>query len=870
MRLFHKLTRRLRLLLAYRSVERDMDDEMQSHLREAARELEHQGWAPAEALRRARVAFGGVEHAKEDARDARGGRLLQDLVADTRYAFHQAVRTPLHAMTIVALVGVAIAGASLSFALARAYLLRPLPVPEPDRMVTVIPAPSRALLPTPPNLAGVDWTSVARLFEETAAWDLDGFTLVNEGSPPAFVDGSWVSPGYFELLAVRLTSGRRFAPGEYVPGSNVALISEELWHRRFAGDPGVIGASVRMHSTDRPEEDALVTIVGVLAPTDWQLHRFTEILRPLGTPRMFSLARLPSGVTAADAASRLTTLVRSQASVSDSTWAMSVVSTQEEYVLPIRPVITVLMGAALLLLLLAQASAGALLLARSTARVHELSVRRALGATRGRVARQLVTEAGVLIALAFGLGLGLTPILAGAAASGMEQFGRVAVPGGVGSVGLDRPVVLALLLVTAVPFALLALSPMLRLMAHETSGSFSRGTPVRDVVRMRRVLSTLQVTVAVVLLAQGALLGRSMRAILRADLGFQPAQLLKAHVLLPRDQYPDAHSRRMAARALIERIRQVPGVVDAAVGHPHPFRAAPPVAVECDGCRGGGMLPRAVSTTVSHSYFGTMGVPLLTGRVFDQRDLAEAEPVAVVSEALSRRFWGSADASGRRLRLVNGETPGPWLTVVGVTKDVRKTYGDSLLPDVYRPFEQAPRAYTAVLVRTRSDPASLERPIREAVARDAESLALSDVEPMALLLRSHRGPAQVLAIFVGGIALLAFGLTVLGLAAVVGYLVRLRRREFAVRVALGASPRQIVRAVFGEARGMLGVGLALGTVLAWAATGLTRATLVGISPRDPATYATVVLLVIVVTLVALAVPARRAARVNPTISLREE
>src|SRR5688572_2035988 len=278
-----------------------MDEEMRFHLEQSTRELERAGHDPASARRAAILAFGGVESTKEDARDTRGGRASDDLIGDCRHALRQALRAPAHSVAVVGILGVAVVGLSLALALARAYLHRPLPFPHPERLVHVIAGPSRDPLPNPPDLRAVDWTPAARGFEATGAWDLDGFTVVQPGAPPDFIDGSWVSPGFFELRGLRPALGRPFLPAEFVPGSNVALISDALWRRRFGADSAVVGSSLRMFSTDRPDEDALVTIVGVLPATSWEL-RFSDVLRPLGTPRIFSIARLPPGVDAASAA----------------------------------------------------------------------------------------------------------------------------------------------------------------------------------------------------------------------------------------------------------------------------------------------------------------------------------------------------------------------------------------------------------------------------------------------------------------------------------------------------------------------------------------------------------------------------------------
>lgn len=867
MRVLHKLARRLRVLLAPGSIERDFDDEMGHHLREAARELEGQGYSPAAAAAEARRRFGGLALTRDQARDAWGGRVLRDLSADVRSALHQMARAPLHAGAVVLLLGAAGAGATIALTLARAWLIRPLPYPESDRLVTVLAAPSRERFDLIPDLSAVDWEPATRLFEQTAAWDLDGFTLVGPGGPPEYLAGAWVSAGFFDLLGIQPARGRGFHPAEYVPGSNVAILSDGLWRRRYGADPAVIGSSVRMHSTDRPDQDALVTIVGVLPPRAWDLHRFTDVLRPLSGPRMFSLARLPSGVNREEATARFNAVVRPQVPSADSAWHMRLTSTQAEYTVEIRPVLLVLTGAALLLLILAQASTGALLLARATARIRELDVRRALGATRGRLIRQLGTEALVLCAVALLLGLALTPALIGMATRGMETFGRIAVPGGSASVGLDPPVVLAVIAMMVLPYFALAVSPVLRLAIQTAAGAPGRATPTRSVARMRRGLVALQVAVAVVLLAQGALLAQTVRIMLHSELGFEDTSLLKALVLLPRTQYPDAATRREAVAAMVARVRQLPEVVDAAIASPHPFRQAGTAPVQCDGCDAATAY-HAMETIVTPGYFETMAIPLRFGRLFDQRDDSTGA-AAIISETLSRRLWNTADGTGRRLRRASDQ-PGPWLTVVGVVGDVRKNFSDSLIPDLYRPYDQVPRAFASVMVRTRTPPLMAESRIREAVAAADPALALAEVEPMDLVVRDRQGPARVLAGFVGGAALLGFGLAVLGLAAVVSYLVRLRRREFAVRVTLGARPGQIVDRVFRDGAGMLLTGLGLGLAGAWAVAGASRSVLSGVSPRDPLVYVMVSGLVLLVAALALAVPAGQAARVDPALSLRDE
>ncbi len=867
MRWTTKAIRRLKVLLAPGLLEREMNQELQHHLEEAEREGIARGLSTEEARRQARLAFGGMEQTKELARDARGGRGMFDLTADLRYAVRQAIRSPGHTAAVVGILGTAIVGAGVALALARAYLYRPLPFPQSDRLVSVMPAPSRAPFENFPDLRKVDWKPGAEIFEATGAWDLDGFTVVDPpGSAPEYVDGAWVTPGFFTLRGLQPAIGRPFAPEEYVPASPVALISDGLWRSRFGADSSVVGRTIRLYSTDRPDEVALVTIIGVLPHNEWA-QRFSEVLRPLGTPRMFSIARLPAGLTMEDAAARLTLAVRSQLSNADSAWRMSLFSAQDEHVYQIRPVLQMLMLTGVLLLILAQANIGALLVARSSTRGPELAVREALGATRGRLLRQLSVEAALFGGTGLLIGLILIPPAARRTAVWLEAFGGVTVPGGIASVGLDGPVLAGIAVIVLATFIPLALWPAIRVAPHHKAPASSRTTASRGTVRLRRGLTAIQVAVAVTLLVQGVVLARSVREMNRTDLGFDPDRLLKAHVLLPRGEYTDGPARVSVMARILERLKATPGVIAASSVFPHPFRGNDFDPVTCESCADRAAA-YATPQTVSSDYFDLMGIPQVEGRRFDNTDLADREPVTVVSEALARRLWPGTSAIGQRIRIGSPEES-PWRRVVGVVRDVRKTYSDSLYPDVYLPYAQAPRGYTALMIRTIGNPRGLEREIRGAVAAENPQLALSDVEPMTELLADHRGKTSILASFVGTVATACFGLTMVGLYAVVAYLVRLRRKEFAIRAALGASGSQLGREVIGEAGGILGLGLSAGLLGALAVNLLMRHQLGNLVRIDFANALGVAGLVAAVAVVALLIPARSAAQVDLTSNLRE-
>jgi predicted permease len=864
------LGRRLRLLVRRSRVDAEMAEEMRHHLEELVREHMQAGRSEAEARRAALLEFGGVERMQEAGRDARGGRWMADAGADLRYSVRQMRCGPFATAAMLAVLALGVAAAGLAFAVARGYLYRPLPVPDAERLAYVLGGRSRDPVEDPPDLRGVDWSAAAAPFAEPAGWDLDGFTIV-DGDTPEYVSGAWVSPGYFELLGIGAIRGRLFTPDEYTTGNRVAVIGHELWRTRFEGADSIIGAAIRLHSTDRPNEEELVTIVGVLAAPAWNLNDFQHVLRPLGTDRRFSLVRVPAGSSLDEGAARLTAAVRAQVEVADPTWRMGLVSALDEHVYRVRPTIHVLVAIAGLLLLLSIASVGSMLLARWDERAHELAVRKAIGAGPSRLIRQLAVEAGALWVLATAAGLAVTGVLAATVAGQVERFGGVQVPAGVAAVRLDAVVVAGIVCASMVPFLLVAVAPMIRVLRSGASGLrlTTRASGSGRTAATRRALVVAQVALAVALLINASLLARSVGGMTNAPLGFDAGDLLKAHLLLPRTRYPEPADRSRAIEAILARVRAAPGVLGATAVHPHPFRGTTFTEIECDGCGVESTL-RVTPQVITPTYFADLAIPAIAGRGFDVRDDAESAPVAVVSAGLARELGGSQRALGQRVRIRSVEPDGPWFTVVGVVGDVRKTFGDTLYSDLYVPFAQHPRAYTAVFVRTAQGPMSAAPAIRQAVAANDPALALSDVEPMEEVLAARRGPQVILASFGGAAATLALILTVCALYAVIAYLTSRRRKEFALRLALGAGARSIVGLVVGDGLRLITLGVVAGVALAAAGGTLLRARLFGVAPLDGASYGWALSVVAVVSLIALIVPAVRAGARSPAGVLRED
>lgn len=792
-----------------------------------------------------------------------------DLRGDLRLASRRLRGSPLLSLALVGILTLGTTAAGVAFAVVRGYLYRPLPVPEADRLAYVIAAPSRDPVLDGPDLRGVDWTIAAGSFDGSIAWDLDGFTLV-DGDTPEYVNGSWVTPGWFDLLGVRAVRGRLFTPDEYVVNNRVAVLDEELWRRRFGAADTVVGSTVRMHSTDRPNEEELVTIVGIVAPPAWRVNRFHAVLRPLGAPRQPSLVRLPPGMTVVEGASVLTNAVKAQVDVENHDWRMSLVPALDEHVHRVRPTLYALLAIAALLLVLSTASAGAMLLARGDARAYELAIRRALGAAPSAIVRQLVAEAGLVWSIAAGLALVLTAWLVGPAAIQVERFGSIVLPGGLGSARLDLAVGAIVLGASLLPFMALGVAPLVRSLAGRgaTPSLTTRITSSSGASVARRALVVVQVTMAVGLLIVAALLGESARAMADAPLGFAPERLFKGNLLLPRTRYADAPSRAAAVGEILARVRALPGVESAAAVLPHPFRGTQFSEIECEGC--GRSLERpllATVQTITPTYFGDLRIPHLAGRTFDERDVAGAGNVAVISAALARELGEPAEAIGRRVRTEGADAP--WLQIVGVVGDVRKTFGDTLYPDLYVPYAQHPRAYFALLVRTAGAPLPMETAIRQAVAAGDPALALSDVESMEALVAEQRGPQVILASFAGSAATVALVLTLGALYAVIAYLTSRRRREFAIRSALGARPLAITRLVMSDGLRLTMIGVMAGVALASAGTTLLRAHLFEMAGVEWRTYVWCSAAVLLVAAGAVLSPALRAASRPASEVLRE-
>lgn len=887
MRLFNGIREYLRVPRGDRRIRQDIADELQLHIELRSAELERQGMTSIDARRTALEQFGDLadaEHfglvAGRRAEDRqRWQSMVDELQQDARIAWRQLSRHLAFSTTAVTTLALAIGTTTAMYAAVHTYLIRPLPYPNSDRLYEVITAPTRERFPNAPNLRDVDWTPVQREFAGSLSWDLDGFTVAG-GERPTAALGAWVTQTYFSTLGLATQLGRTFRPDEYLQGAPaVALISHRLFMQHFGGRNDIVGSSVRLYSTDRPQETEIVTIAGVLPPDAWHINRFTDVLRPLSTSRMPYVLPLPAGMTPAQAEERLNALVRPQLSGDvDPAWRMSLYSLQDQYTQRVRPVLLSLLGAAVFVLLIAGASVAGTLVARAVARQGELQLRAALGASRGRLLRQLLTESLVLAAQAATLGGALAWILLRAGERHLPSWLGARIPSATGS--LDTGWLLMALAVAACALVCVAfgLLPAWIVSRRSIAGGVRRaghgsGASLGPV--LRRILIGAQVACTMVLLSGAALLGGSVYSLGMSPLGFRPDGVTTAQLLLPESRYPDSVSQLQFVARLTETLESDPAIATFAVASGVPFgRGGLPVPVSVNGGeQDRAEPPRAALMVVTPGYFTALGISLLNGRAFAERDGAAAPPTTVISASMARLLFGEQDAIGRQI--VIGATDGRSkqervaLSIIGIVSNTRKPVSDEALPDVYLPFAQYPQGFVTVVARGARSPAIGEI-MRRRLATVDDALALEELTTLSDLVANDSATHRVLAGLLTSFGIFALALTLLGLYGALSYIVAQRRRELAVRAAVGASGSSILRHVLREGSRTTVVGLIAGAVLSLWLKQVLASRIDGLSGGGVLEILAVACVLLIASLGALAIPARRASGIDPASALRGE
>jgi len=803
---------------------------------------------------------------------------METLWQDLRYALRMLRRSP--GFTFVAILTLALGiGATTSiFSVLNGVLLRPLPYHQPERLVWFLE--TQAGLTGAPFSAPefLDYQAQSHMFAQIAAVRNIGFNWTGQGDPER-LRGSVVSSNYFSVLGVAPLLGRTFLPDDGLAGApRVAVLSHGLWQRRFGVESSVLGKSITLN-------EQTVTVVGVMPkefgasePLDLWLNpkrivpevvpNFTgDYLTMRGMHYLSIVGRLGPGVSLAQAQHDLNVIAeRLQKQYPDqSSHSAQLALLAEQAEGGARPAILLVMSAAGLLLLIACANVANLLLVRAAGRTRELAVRSALGASGVRRIRQMLTESLLLglLAGAFGLLLGYagTRALVAVSPEGMPRLNEIRVDGSV--LGFS----LVISVFTGVLFGLAPAFFASRLGLNECLKEGARSVLGPQRSRMRTSLIAAELAFSVVLLTGAGLLVRSMERLLVVRSGFNPQNMLTLRLNFSSSKYAKGGNVAFV-RELLPRIQHLPGVRSVALANDLPLEGQDTTGYPTIPGRSEHEENVIVGQhSVAPGYFAAMGIQLLRGREFTERDVEGAPPVAVINEAMAKRFWPNEDPIGKRFQLFSDKTT----EIVGVVGNVRHNGLDAPVSlDAYAPFEQAPWSYVFLAVRAEGNAAALLTTLQREIRQVDADLPLSDVRTMDAVLAGTIAARRLTLLLTGIFAGVALVLAALGIFGVMSYVVTQRLREIGVRMALGAGRGEILRLVMSQGLVLLVAGLIPGMAAALGLTRLMRSLLFEISPTDPATLAGVTLLLAGVTLLACAVPARRAAHVNPLVALRYE
>jgi predicted permease len=866
-------------------MEEQLEKELRFHLDQHAGDLIVRGYPPDEAGRQARLTLGGAEQVKEKCRDARGTRWLEDAARDTRYAFRGFRQKPGFAAIAIMILALGIGATTVMFAVVDSVLLRPLLYSEPDRLVTVHGFGGQLGEFWGASKPDLDDLRSASRSLAMAAWTYGGGTISEPGDPQ-YVDGRLISADLLATLGIRPVHGRAFQPEEDQPGAApVAIISYGWWQRLFAGDRSAVGRTLVF-------EGKTYTVVGI-APAGFQLSGAADVFTPLGQstdPRMRSrgarfihiVARLHPGVTLAVARSELTVIANHLSEAypaSNQGIAMRLRPLQQELVGDVRSTLWLLLSAVGLVLLIACVNIASLFLTRALSRGRELAMRTALGAQRGRLIRQCLTESTVL-----GVSGGLIGILL--ASVSLRPF--VALwPGSLPraeEIHLDWPVLWSAIGVALLSGLFFGLAPALRVPSQSLEAALRAGgrTIAGSSRRLHSAFTVSEIALAFVLLVCAGMLGKTLLRISSLDPGLNIHNVLSARFALSPGAVANPSQIRAAWQDVLDRARRVPDVEFAALSDIIPMRegensgpyrttpAPPPPDQE----------PLALASTVTPDYLKVMGVPLRAGRFFNEHDREGSEPVVVIDDNLARHAFGRQDAVGRQLWIpAMGNAP---VQIVGVVGHVRHwgLAGDDqsrVRDQMYYPFAQVPvrllhffSSVMSIAVRTKTPPLNLVGPLRFALRGAARDQTLYEPRTMEQLASASLARQRFLLFLFGVFAGIALFLASIGIYGVLAYLTGQRRPEIGVRVALGATVRNVVWLVLRQCLEMVFAGLGIGIVVALAAGRVLQRLVEGIGPIHVATFAVTIPVLLAAVLVAGLIPALRASRVDPVIALRQE
>lgn len=877
---------RLYGLLHKGRVEQEMEEEMRFHLRMRTWENIEHGMKPDEAELEAQRRFGNVGHIKDLGRDIKGGGFMGILLQDLRYGLRMLIKKPGFTLVAVLTLGLGIGANTAIFSLVNTVLLRPLPIAQPERVVTLnFGVPGRGAFPLIGYPEYTDYRDRNQVLTGLAAMGMAPVGLSNNGINER-IWGLHVTGNYFSLLGVHAALGRVIAPeDDRIPGGHpVVMLSYQCWQQRFGADPQIIGRSLVIGGRN-------YTVIGITPPEfrGTELAFTPELWFPMmmkaglevgrgplkgRTSPVSTIGQLKEGVSWAQAESALNLIaaqLRREYPQADK--GQIVVLTQPGlFGAAMRGTVlrftAVAMGVVVLVLLLACTNLVNMLLARATERHREIAIRLAVGAGRARVLRQLLTESVMLALLGSALGLAL--------AYGAVELARFKMPVFFGftpiELQMDWRVLLftfVLSLVTGILFGLLpglqATRPDLipALKNEPTLGGYRRS-------RLRNVLVVAQMSLSLVLLLCAGLVLRGLQRAQQIDPGFNPEQAVEVSFDPGLQQYDRERGRELQRQAL-ERVRSLPGLQAAALTAHAPLTSgesgARGIFIQGDDPKTANQAPIALTTSISLDYFRTMETRLLQGRDFTAQDDAQSPPVAIVNEAFARRFWPGESPIGKRFNF----TTGKWIEIVGVAQDGKySNLAEKSESFVYLPLAQNYESEVTLIARGAGDPHLLTATIRKEIHGLDKNLPLYDARTMLEHMDLPLFPARVAATALGGFGALALQLAAVGIFGVMSHVVTQRTREIGVRIALGASSKEIFKLIVWQGAVLVGTGIGIGLGVAGLGTRLLANLLFGVSALDPLTFVGVTVLLTATAFLACYLPVRRATKVDPMIVLRQQ
>ena len=887
--MFSDLLFRIRALFRRKTVESELDAELRAHLQHEAEKYVASGVSRDQAMRRARLALGGLEQTKEQCRNARGISFLETLPYDAHLGLRMLRKSPGFAAVAILTLALGIGANTAIFSVVQAVILAPLPYREPDRLVMVWENNPRfpRVWVSHPNF--LDWQRTARSFQQMAAFWEQGLDLTAPGTPE-HLNGKQISSGFFSTLDVELALGREFSPEEdHHGGAPVVIISNRLWRNRFAASPEVLSHSLTLNGVD-------YSIVGVTQP-GFRLERDADVYVPLAqgdpmvlnnraTHAIYSIGRLRVGVNASQAQAEMTAIQNGLDQLypeDNRDLGIYIEPLKQEIVGDVGETLLLLLGAVGLVLLIACANVASLVLARSASRAREFAIRSALGANRARLVRQVLTE-NVLLSLA---GAGLDLLIASLAVKSVLAAAPDLLPHSE-NISVNALVLLFTLAVSITVGILFGLAPALKSWNADPQSSLKEGgrgsTSAHH--RAQSSLVIVQMALTLVLLVGAGLLLRTIRQLWEVNPGFDAQHLITFRVGVSRSLTKTAASTRIAYQQLIDRIRQIPGVQAAdftdvvplsSQGYTLPFwiGAQKPTSLQA--------APRVAGLLTGPDYFKAMGIPLLRGRFFTPQDTTNSPCVFVIDSVFAQKYFPDSDPIGQTAS-VGFATMGP-CGIVGVVGHV-KLWGlkdpPSIAPQnqLYVSLYQDPDQWvasnypdTTVVVRTPLDLSALLPAIKNAVYASGSDQPVFDVQTMQQIVSQSMSSQRFPMILLGSFAGLALLLASVGIYGVISYSVTQRVHEIGIRVALGAEKRNIFRLVIGQGLRLVLAGLAVGAAAALILARLLSSfahLLYGVGAGDPVTFIAVSLLLTGVAILACYLPARKATRVDPMIALRYE